>query len=125
MLSDASFSYTYDAENRTTSGAGVNYTYDGDGRRVQKSTGKLYWYGTGSDPLAESDAVGNFTDEYIFFGGKRITGQEANSDSTSTITYYFADQRRAGRVCRRLLSPAPTAGSSRPAGPPRAIEAPR
>ena len=29
--------------------------YDGDGKRVQKDNGKLYWYGTGSDPLAESD----------------------------------------------------------------------
>ncbi len=37
----------------------LDYTYDGDGRRVQKSTGKLYWYRMGSDPLAETDAAGN------------------------------------------------------------------
>ncbi len=41
-----------------TTAAGVTYTYDGDGKRVQKSTGKLYWYGVGSDPLIESDADG-------------------------------------------------------------------
>ena len=28
--------------------AGVSYSYDGDGRRVQKSNGKLYWYGMSS-----------------------------------------------------------------------------
>ena len=52
--------------------ASVNYTYDGDGDRVEKSNGKIYWYGTGSDVLDESDLSGNITDEYIFFGGKRI-----------------------------------------------------
>src|SRR5713101_2619764 len=36
--------YTYDAENRLTGTVGVAYTYDGDGKRVQKSTRKLYWY---------------------------------------------------------------------------------
>jgi len=48
MLTDGSFSYTHDAENRLTSTAGVTYTYDGDGKRVQKSNGKLYWYGMSS-----------------------------------------------------------------------------
>jgi len=49
---------------------GVTYTYDGDGRRVQKSNGKLYWYGAGGEILDESDASGNITDEFVFFGGK-------------------------------------------------------
>jgi RHS repeat-associated protein len=54
------------------SAGGVTYGYDGDGRRVSKSNGKLYWYGSGGDILAETDASGNTTAEYIFFGGKRI-----------------------------------------------------
>lgn len=64
--------YAYNAENQLNATAGVSYLYDGAGRRMQKSNGKLYWYGMGSDPLAESDAAGNITNEYIFFNGKRI-----------------------------------------------------
>src|SRR5713101_8539689 len=71
--------YTYNAENQLTSTAGVTYTYDGDGKRVKKSNGKLYWYGTGSDALDESDASGNITDEFIFFGGKRIARRNVSS----------------------------------------------
>jgi hypothetical protein len=64
--------YSYNAENQLTSTAGVSYAYDGDGKRVKKSNGKLYWYGTSADPLTETDASGNPTAEYIFFTGKRI-----------------------------------------------------
>jgi hypothetical protein len=51
LLNDGLHSFVYNAENQVTTGAGVTYTYDGDGRRVQKSSGKFYSYGTGSDPL--------------------------------------------------------------------------
>ncbi len=94
LLSDGSFSYAYDAENRMRTGAGVNYTYDGDGKRVQKSNGKLYWYGMGTNPLAESDANGNITDEFIFFGGKRV----ARRKSSGEINYYFTDHLGSSRV---------------------------
>lgn len=50
----------------------MTYTYDGDGKRVKKSNGMLYWTGTGSDALLETDLSGNPTAEYVFFGGKRI-----------------------------------------------------
>src|SRR2546427_7750828 len=81
-------SYTYNAEGQMTSAAGVTYTGacpersrgNGDGKRVKKSNGKLYWYGMGSDPLAESDATGNITDEYIFFGGKRIARRKSTGE---------------------------------------------
>jgi len=90
--------YTYNAENQLTTTAGVAYTYDGDGKRVQKSSGKLYWYGTGSDPLDETDLAGNTNNasfnEYIFFGGKRI----ARRDSTDTVNYYFADHLGTARI---------------------------
>lgn len=36
----------------------VTYTYDGNGKRVEKSNGKLYWYGTDGNVLAETDASG-------------------------------------------------------------------
>jgi RHS repeat-associated protein len=78
--------------------AGVTYTYDGDGKRVQKSNGKLYWYGMGSDPLDETDLGGNTNNssfnEYTFFDGKRI----ARRDSTNAVNYYFADHLGTARI---------------------------
>jgi len=86
--------YTYNAENQLVTTAGVTYAYDGDGKRVSKSTGKLYWFGMGSDPITESDASGNITNEYVFFGGKRI----AKRDSSGNVDYYFADHLGTARV---------------------------
>jgi RHS repeat-associated protein len=90
--------YTYNAENQLTTTAGVNYTYDGDGKRVEKSSGKLYWYGMSSDPLDETDLAGNTNNasfnEYIFFGGKRI----ARRDYSNAVNYYFADHLGTARI---------------------------
>src|SRR5437879_10689573 len=98
LLNDGASTYFYDAEGRIQTGAGVTYTYDGDGKRVEKSTGKLYWYGMGSDPLDETDLAGNTNNaafnEYIFFGGKRI----ARRDSSANIYYYFADHLSSSRI---------------------------
>jgi RHS repeat-associated protein len=98
LLSDGVHSYTYDAEDRILTAAGVTYTYDGDGRRMKKSSGLLYWYGAGSDPLNETDLAGATSNaafkEYIFFGGKRI----ARRDSTNSVSYYFADHLGTARV---------------------------
>ena len=84
----------YDAENRMTTTTGVTYTYDGDRHRVQKSNGKLYWYGTGSDPLVETDAAGNNPTEFGFIDGKRT----ARRDSAGTISYFFTDHLGSSRV---------------------------
>lgn len=92
--SDATYSYSYDGENQMITAAGVTYTFDGEGRRVQKSSGTIYWYGSGSDALDESDASGNITNEYIFFGGARI----ARRDSSGNVTYYFADHLGSSRA---------------------------
>src|SRR5262249_54387607 len=73
----------------------VNYTYDGDGKRVQKSNGKVYWYGMGSDPLTETDASGNPTAEYIFFGGKRTARLDLPS---AAVHYYFSDHLGSASV---------------------------
>jgi RHS repeat-associated protein len=94
VISDGSFTYTWDGESKMKSAAGVNYTYDGGGRRVQKSSGKLYWYGATGEILAESDASGNITSEYIFFGGKRI----ARRDSSGNVFYYLSDHLDSSRV---------------------------
>jgi RHS repeat-associated protein len=110
---DAAGDMTYDGRNyyafngegelaSVTSASGTTYTYDGDGNRVQKATTgtpstpyKLYWYGIGSDPLSESDASGNLTEEYIFFNGRRAAMLNI---STSAVSYYVEDQIGSSRV---------------------------
>ncbi len=93
LLNDGLHSYVYDAEGHTSTGAGVTYYYDGDGKRVRKSTGTLYWYGTSGDALDETDVSGNLTNEYIFIGGKRI----ARRDSSGNVFYYFVDNLGTSR----------------------------
>jgi RHS repeat-associated protein len=96
--SDGSITYTWDAESQlksaTTSGFTTNYVYDGDGRRASKSSGKLYWYGSGGDILAETDASGNNSAEYVFFGGKRIAMLPAGGNPI----YYVEDLLGTSRV---------------------------
>jgi len=87
--------YAYDAENRIKTAGGATYTYDGDGKRVKKDSGKLYWTGTGSDPLAESDLSGTINEEYVFFNGKRIARLDLPS---GTVHYYFADHLGSASV---------------------------
>ncbi len=87
MLTDGANTYGYNAESEIKSAAGVNYTYDGDGNRVEKSNGKIYWYGAGTEILDESDTSGNITNEYVFFGGKRI----AMRNVSSGMIYYYED----------------------------------
>ncbi|HET7108345.1 MAG TPA: RHS repeat-associated core domain-containing protein [Candidatus Acidoferrum sp.] len=95
MLGDGLNTYSWDAESQIKTAAGVNYTYDGDGNRLQKSNGKIYWYGAGSEVLDESDASGNITDEYVFFGGKRVAHRVV---SNGAIYYYAQDLLGSSRV---------------------------
>jgi RHS repeat-associated protein len=102
MTLNGSTAYTYDAENRLIATAGISYKYDGDGKRVEKcteatnapgtcatnATGTMYWTGTGSDPLAETDLAGNVLENYIFFNGRRIARRDP---STKAVHYYFSD----------------------------------
>ncbi len=90
-------SYAYNAENQMTSTVGVTYTYDGDGKRVQKSSGTLYWYGMGSDSLVETDLQGNNATEYVFFAGKRI----ARRGPAGQLFYYVADHLGTSRMMVR------------------------
>jgi RHS repeat-associated protein len=95
MLTDGRNTYTWNSEDQLKTAAGVTYTYDGDGHRVEKSNGKLYWYGTASDALMETDLSGNLTDEYIFFGGKRIAHRVVSGNA---IYYYAEDFLGSSRV---------------------------
>ncbi len=61
---------------------------------MQKSNGKLYWYGMSSDTLVETDGTGNNPTEFIFFNGRRI----ARRDSAGVVSYFFADHLGSSRV---------------------------
>jgi RHS repeat-associated protein len=93
-LTDGSNAYTWNAESEMNTAAGVTYTYDGDGRRASKSNGKLYWYGSGGEILAETNATGATTAEYVFFGGKRVAMLPAGA----TAQYYVEDFLGSSRV---------------------------
>jgi RHS repeat-associated protein len=80
--------YSYDSENRLISTGGVTYTYDADGQRVKKSNGMLYWAGSSSDALVETDLSGNATAEYVFFNGRRIARIDQPAGS---VEYYYSD----------------------------------
>jgi RHS repeat-associated protein len=100
-------SYVYDAENRLVwygfYGSDYRYIYDGRGERVEKclgaspttacptsgTSGTLYWRGTGSDTLAETDLGGNDQHEYLFFNGQRIARRDTTSSGTTTAVYYY------------------------------------
>ena len=88
----------YDAENHLVTAAGVTYTYDGDGKRVEKSSGKIYWYGMGPEVLDETDLTGSSTSsafsEYIFFNGNRISRRDASGN----VFLYFADHLGTSRA---------------------------
>jgi RHS repeat-associated protein len=73
----------------------TKYTYDGDGNRLEKSSGKIYWYGAGTEILDESDTSGNFSNEYVFFGGKRMA---MRTISSGTIYYYEDDMLGSART---------------------------
>ncbi len=122
MTGDALYSYAFNGANEITSANDMNYTgacpersrRDGDalyasrmalrdGQRVEKSNGKLYWYGQSGELLDETDGSGNVTNEYVYFGGKRIAWR----DSSGNIHYYAEDflgnsrvvMTSAGTVC--------------------------
>jgi RHS repeat-associated protein len=87
--------YTFDAEERLITAAGVTYTYDGDGRRVKKSSGKLYWFGIDGSVLAESNLSGVISKEYVYFSGKRTAFLDV---STGLPYFYFTDHLGSASV---------------------------
>ncbi len=109
MTSNGLAQYVYDAENRLIWNNGTpasRYIYDGNGQRVEKcaaatattacptsgTNGTLYFRGTGSDTLDETDLSGNPVEEYIFFNGQRIARRDISpSGATVAMHYYFSD----------------------------------
>jgi RHS repeat-associated protein len=87
VTNDGVYTYAWNAEQHLKSAASVTYTYDGDLRRVEKSSGTLYWYSPAGVPLAETDTSGNTLNEYVFFGSARV----ARRDSSGNVYYYFED----------------------------------
>ena len=127
MISNGSSSYFYDAENRLIASGGDSYIYDGDGMRVEKCTegnvagtcasgasGTLYWRGTSSAPLSETNLAGTIQNTYVFFNGERV----ARRDSAGAIHYYFSDQvgshgvveNATGTVCEQDIDYYPYGG---------------
>jgi YD repeat-containing protein len=119
LISSGTASYVYDAENRliwTNSSSGYRYIYDGNGERVEKCvaaasttpcpttgvSGTLYWKGTGSNPLSETDLSGNLLNNYVFFNGQRI----ARSDNSGAVHYYFSDHLGSHWVVENATSSA-------------------
>ena len=99
MTGDNTYTYGYNAESEIKSAAGVTYTYDGDGNRLEKTQSggvyKIYWYGAGTEILDESDQNGSLSNEYVFFGGKRIAIRNVSS---GTIDYYEEDMLGSSRT---------------------------
>jgi RHS repeat-associated protein len=127
--------YYYDAENRLVWTTGYRYNYDGDGQRVEKcqaagatsatpcptsgTAGTIYWRGTGSDSLYESDLAGNPQEEYIYFNGQRIARRDVTSTgATIAMHYYFSDhlgshgvvENATGTVCEQDIDYYPYGG---------------
>ncbi len=76
MTADGTLTYTWDAEFRLKTAAGVTYTYDGDGKRVKKSSGPLYWFDVQGNLIEETNSTGGAPVQYIYFNGLRVTRQE-------------------------------------------------
>jgi RHS repeat-associated protein len=99
VTSDGTHSYTWYADERLGTVGTTTYFYDADGNRLEKETGstptKMYWYGSGSTALDESDGSGNVTDEYVFFGSRRIAHILATS---GVVDYYIDDSLGTSRT---------------------------
>ncbi len=117
LLGDGTNSYTYDGKSElltAATGSGLFcYTYDGSGRRVAKAQAqsgytctsaspnaptisKLYWYDAGGNVLDETDGSGNLSDEYVFFGGKRIARRTGSSGGSTSATFVGSDTSTGG-----------------------------
>jgi RHS repeat-associated protein len=63
---------------------------------VKKSSALLYWTGTGSDTLSETNLSGATYAEYIYFNGKRVARRDV--PGTPTVKYYFSDHLGSASV---------------------------
>ncbi len=99
MTSNGSATYTYDAENELISTAGWTYVYDGDGHRVKKvngSSGTLYWPDLSGNVLNESSLGATNLHEYVYFAGMRVA--RIDVPTPLTVKYYFSDHLGSASV---------------------------
>jgi RHS repeat-associated protein len=61
---------------------------------------KIYWRGGGSDVLGESDGTGSFTEEYVFFNGRRIGRRDV---AAGGVDYYLSDHLSTASVIATSL----------------------
>jgi len=82
LTNNGGTSYTYDAGNMLKTVGQYSYLYDSSGQRFEKWANgagiKGYWYGSGSEPLAEGDGFDGLTSEYIYLHGKRVARVDMN-----------------------------------------------
>jgi RHS repeat-associated protein len=101
LMASGTGNYVYNAEHQMTSATvgslTTTYSYDGDGKRVEKSGGKIYWYGGEAEALDETDLSGNTNNstfsEYVRFDGQRM----ARRDYLNNVFYYFSDHLNTSR----------------------------
>jgi len=120
------YSYTWDAASQMKTAGGVTYTYDGHGRHAAKVGSKVYWYGSGGEILAETDATGHTLNEYVYFAGKRIAMVPASGsvlylpktcwavcESSSSPTAHSATTPISCRSAASAPTPTPAARTTR------------
>jgi YD repeat-containing protein len=100
VTSDGTYTYGWYADGRLASVAGTTtYFYDAAGNRIEKATNgtpsKMYWYGSGTEALDETDGTGNVSDEYIFFGARRVAHVLA---ATGVVDFYVQDDLGTSRT---------------------------
>ena len=108
-LTDATYTYTWNAESQIKTAGDASYLYDGLGHRVEKSGTKLYWYGGSGQVLDETDATGSTSNatfnEHFYFNGARV----GRRDYLNNAYYYFADQVNNSRVIAEVPAGTTTA----------------
>lgn len=82
----------------------MTYTYDGDGNRVEKSNGRLFWYGMGSEVLERTSLTGTTPVDYIFFDGQRV-----GSRNPSSTVIYLNDHLGSNRISAGVATGGSTA----------------
>ena len=101
LTNDTVHAYTFDAENKIKTVAGVTaYTYDGEGQRVRKLVGEntRFVYGLGGQLIAEFDgSTGNLKKEYLYGGTTLITIEPTAVNSNGT-QYTTSDNLGSARA---------------------------
>ncbi len=83
----------------STGSTSGSYTYNGNGERVVKVSGTtttIYHFDQSGNFIAESDALGNVNQEYIYLNGQRLATIDPNGTGTGGSTEIIVDNSNAG-----------------------------